>query len=248
MFKTNPHRQLLTALLLAAGLCCSLAVRAAQDATNAKDDDFFESDDTAAEISIADPLESVNRASFAFNNQLYRHLLKPVARGLRVLPVPVRTSLAHFFSNLNDPISAISALLAGEPRNAASEMGRFALNSTVGIFGLLDPATELGLVEDDEDLGQTMAKYGVGHGFYLVLPFMGSSSLRDMVGKTATNSLNPMFQNLEFGEVAGITLAATEVGLSLDKDTYEAFYDTALDPYIFFRSAWVQNREGKIRK
>ncbi len=244
MLKTRTHRQLLAVMLLA-GLCSSMTARAAQDA---QDEDFFVDQAEAAEVKIADPLESLNRVTFAFNDKVYRYALKPVARGLRILPVPVRTSFANFFSNLKDPMSAISALLQGEPRNAASELGRFVLNTTVGLLGFLDPATEVGLIEDDEDLGQTMASYGVGHGFYLVVPFYGSSSLRDLTGDIATSSLNPVLHNLETGEVVGITLASAEVNLSLDKDSYEGFYENSLDPYIFFRSAWVQNREGKIKK
>jgi phospholipid-binding lipoprotein MlaA len=242
-------RRVLALTLLVAGLCCTVVARAAQDGKAAKDEEFFDYDDKEAPaVTIADPLESFNRASFAFNDKLYRIVLKPVARGLRILPEPVRTSLSNFFSNLGAPISAISALLAGDPANAASELGRFLLNTTVGIFGFLDPATGVGLEKDEEDLGQTMASYGIGHGFYLVVPFYGSSSLRDFTGGLATSALNPVFRNLETGEVIGITAASTEVTISLDKDTYEAFYESALDPYLFFRSAWVQNREGKINQ
>ena len=245
MTAKQSHRQLLTVTLLAFSLCCSLMARAAD---TAKDDDFFEFDDKAADVSIADPLESVNRFTFAFNDKMYRYAMKPIARGLRVLPDPVLKSFANFFSNLKEPVSAISALLEGQPRNAASEIGRFVLNSTVGLFGFLDPATEVGLVEDDEDIGQAMATWGVGHGFYLVVPFYGSSSLRDITGDVATSALNPMFRNLETGEVIGITFTSAEVRLALDKDSYEGFYANSLDPYIFFRTAWLQNREGKIRK
>jgi phospholipid-binding lipoprotein MlaA len=106
----------------------------------------------------------------------------------------------------------------------------------------------LGLVQDEEDLGQTLAHYGVGHGFYLVLPFYGSSSLRDTIGTVATTAINPVYDSLETGEIIAINLTAAEVALALDQDTYEAFYDSALDPYIFFRSAWVQNRAGKVEQ
>ena len=242
-------RQLLALTLLVAGLCGTVVARASQDGKDAKDEEFFDYDEKEAPaVTIADPLESFNRASFAFNDGLYRIVLKPVARGLRILPEPVRTCFSNFFSNLNAPISAISALLSGEPVNAASELGRFLLNTTVGLFGFLDPATEVGLVKDDEDLGQTMASYGIGHGFYLVVPFYGSSSLRDFTGSLATNALNPVFDHLHTGEVIAVTAASTEVTISLDKDTYEAFYASAIDPYLFFRSAWVQNREGKINQ
>jgi len=224
-----------------------LAALSALPAQSQEDEEFFEFDEEAsAAPAIADPLESLNRASFAVNDKLYRGVLKPIARGLRVLPVPVRNGMANFFTNLLAPVSAACALLQGEPRNAAIEASRFVLNTTAGLGGLLDPATHLGLLQDEEDVGQTLARYGVGHGFYLVVPLYGPTSLRDMAGSITNNRVNPFYQNLVTGEIIGINLAAAEVDLSLDQDTYEAFYESALDPYVFFRSAWVQNRQGKI--
>jgi phospholipid-binding lipoprotein MlaA len=210
------------------------------------DEDFFVFDEEELPSAIADPLEGLNRATFAFNDKLYRGVLKPIARGLRVLPVPVRQSGRNFFANLGAPVSAASALLQADPKNAVTELGRFLLNSTVGIAGLFDIASDVGLLQDEEDLGQTLARYGVGHGFYLVVPFYGSSSLRDVIGTTATSALNPVYDNLATGEIIALNLIEAEILLSLDQDTYEALYDGALDPYIFFRSAWEQNRAGKV--
>jgi phospholipid-binding lipoprotein MlaA len=213
------------------------------------DEEFFEFDDNESPApTIADPLESLNRASFSLNDKLYRGVLKPVARGLRVIPTPVRTGVNNFFTNLGAPVSAVSALLQGEVKNAGTELGRFVLNTTIGVAGLLDPATDMGLIQDEEDFGQTLASYGVGHGLYLVIPFFGATSARDFVGNVATNGLNPFYDNREIGELMGINLASAEVALSLDNDTYEAFYDSALDPYVFFRSAWVQKRQGKVEQ
>ncbi len=220
----------------------------AQDAAVSEDEEFFEFDEegSAPTATINDPLEGLNRVTFSFNDKLYRGFLKPVARGLRVLPEPVRVGGSNFFDNLGAPVSSISALLQGDVRNCATELGRFVLNTTAGIAGLFDVATRVGLAQDEEDLGQTLARYGVGHGFYLVLPFYGSSSLRDTIGTAGTTAINPVYQNLEPGEVLGITFAEAEFALSLDKDTYEGLYDNALDPYAFFRSAWLQNRAGKV--
>lgn len=213
------------------------------------DDDFFVFDEDEEDTSsIADPLERFNRASFALNDKLYRGLLKPVARGLRILPVPVRNAFDNFFDNLRAPASAISALLQGDPRNAGTELGRFLINSTAGLAGFLDPATDVGLIQDEEDLGQTFARWGVGHGFYLVVPLVGPTSLRDLTGTISTNAINPLYGNLVTGEIIGVNVAAAEVSLSLDQDTYEALYDSALDPYLFFRSAWTQNRAGRIAR
>lgn len=240
-------------LSLALFLACFSVSALAQDAGPAaavpEEEEFFEFDEGESQVPpIADPLEGFNRASFSFNDKLYRGVLKPIARGLRILPEPVRVSMGNFFNNLGAPISAGSALLQGDVKNFATEGGRFLLNSTIGVVGLFDPATDMGLAEDQEDLGQTLGRYGVGHGFYLVVPFFGSTSVRDLVGSTATAGLNPIFEELEPGEIAAVNLAQAEVALSLDKDTYEAFYQSALDPYVFFRSAWTQNRAGAVDK
>ena len=231
--------------LLLAGLILLSPIVQAQD-----DDDFFIFDDEEETTSpeISDPLEGFNRAMFRMNDVLYRGLLKPVARGLRILPVPVRNGARNFFSNLGTPISAGSALLQGDLPNTASEAGRFVINSTLGILGIFDPATNMGLEQDDEDLGQTLARYGIGHGFYLVMPFAGSSSLRDFIGNIATNRLNPVYEELDGGQLVALNIIRGEIALSLDQDTYEGFYESALDPYVFFRSAWLQNRAGKVAR
>lgn len=236
----------LRAALAALLLGCSLPALAQED----DDEDFFifDEDEDLDAPEVSDPLEGFNRAMFSFNNKAYRYVLKPVARGLRVLPVPVRTAASNVFSNLGTPISAFSALLQGDLRNTGTELGRFGINTTIGILGLFDPATDMGLKQDDEDLGQTLARWGVGSGPYLVLPFLGSSTLRDGIGNLATNAANPLFNNWATGEIVGYRFAEAEVMLSLDQDTYEALYDSALDPYVFFRSAWLQNRAGAIAR
>lgn len=213
------------------------------------DDDFFffeEEEDAAPEI--ADPLESLNRATFAFNDKLYRHFLKPVARGLRKIPEPVRVSGANFFDNLGTPMSAFNALLQLDLPNAGTETARFLINTTIGLLGLFDPATDMGIEQDNEDLGQTMGKHGIGHGFYVVIPFLGASSLRDGLGSLGDTLINPVYDELSTLEVGAVRLTEAEIDVSLDQDTYEAFYDSALDPYIFFRSAYVQNRAGKVEE
>lgn len=248
MYMTQRFHQLVVGAVVSASLLSAMPVLAQDAAAPAEaEEEFFEFDEGESDApAISDPLEGMNRVFFGFNDKFYRYAAKPVARGLRVLPVPVRQSLANFFTNLGAPVSAASALLQGDFRNAGTELGRFVLNTTAGVAGFLDPATDVGLVQDEEDFGQTLARYGIGHGPYLVVPFYGATSVRDVVGSVATSGLNPLYQELQPGEIAGIKLAEAEVALSLDADTYEAFYDTAIDPYTFFRSAWVQNREGKI--
>lgn len=236
--------------LLAACMFTTVAAcaRAADELPPEDEDDFFvfEEEGEESTATINDPLEGLNRATFAFNDKLYRGVLKPIARGLRVLPDPVLVSGTNFFDNLGAPVSSISALLQGDIKNSATELGRFLLNTTAGIVGLFDVATEVGLMQDEEDLGQTLGRYGFGHGFYLVLPFYGSSSLRDVIGSVGTSAINPVYENLETGEVIAINFTSAEFTLAVDRDTYEALYDQALDPYAFIRSAWAQNRAGKV--
>jgi phospholipid-binding lipoprotein MlaA len=232
-------------LLLALLVSCACPAALAQSDDD-EDDFFIFGEEETAPPSVADPLEGFNRLMFKVNDKLYRVVLKPVARGLRVLPEPVRVGANNFFSNLGTPVSAFSALLQGDLRNAGSESGRFLLNSTAGLLGILDPATDIGLVKDEEDLGQTLARWGVGPGVYLVLPFISSTSLRDLPSQIAGNAINPLYQNLNDEETIGINLLSGEVALSLDKDSYEAFYDSALDPYVFFRSIWAQNRAARV--
>lgn len=213
-------------------------------------DDFFvfDEEESAPVQSIADPLENFNRAMFRVNDSLYRRILKPVAVAYRKVPRPMRVSVANFLDNLGTPVSAINALLQFDLPNAGTELGRFAVNSTMGILGLFDPASDLGLVPDTEDLGQTLGRYGMGHGIYLVIPGRGPSSLRDAIGGTGNAAMDPFFSSLENGERIAVLLLDAETALSLDQDTYEALYDRALDPYVFFRSAYIQNRNGEVAK
>ncbi|MGP1609570.1 MAG: MlaA family lipoprotein [Burkholderiales bacterium] len=220
-----------------------------EEAALDEDEEFFvfDEEDSEPAETISDPLEGLNRVTFAFNDKLYRGVLKPIARGLRIVPEPLRIAGNNFFTNLGAPVSSFSALLQGDLRNCATELGRFVLNSTAGLAGFLDVATDVGLMQDEEDLGQTLARYGVGHGFYFVVPFLGPSSLRDAIGTGATGAINPVYDNLESGEILAYNLVSAELVLSVDRDTYESLYDQALDPYAFFRSAWVQNRAGRVR-
>ncbi|MEK7787875.1 MAG: VacJ family lipoprotein, partial [Chloroflexota bacterium] len=126
--------------------------------------------------SSRDPLEGFNRAMYTFNDKFDRYLLKPVAKGYRAItPKPVSKSISNFFRNLHDPGIMLNNLLQGKPGQAASDLGRFLVNSTVGIAGLFDVATKWGLQKHNEDFGQTLAVWGVGDGPYLVLPFFGPS-------------------------------------------------------------------------
>lgn len=200
-------------------------------------------------VTLADPLEPVNRGFFWVNDKLYSYLFKPVARAFRVVPEPVRTSLGNFFSNLGTPVRFANSLLQLKFADAGSELGRFMINSTLGIGGLFDPAKDWGdLQRKEEDLGQTFGHYGVGQGFYLVLPVLGPTTLRDGVGRVGDTFLEPLPYMIDDTEVLIGRLVEQENRLSLDKETYEGIKEQELDPYLFIRNAYAQRRAAQVRR
>lgn len=197
---------------------------------------------------VADPLEPFNRAVFAFNDRFYFWLLRPVAKGYAfVVPEGVRVSVGNFFSNLATPIRFTNSLLQGKLKGAGVELLRFVVNSTIGIGGLFDPARDnLALRKSDEDLGQTLGRFGLGHGFYLVLPVLGPSSARDTVGLAGDSFLDPT-SYLEPGEAVAATKGSRTVNrTSLSLGEYEDLTKSAVDPYLSVRDAYVQHRKKKV--
>ncbi len=195
-----------------------------------------------------DPIEGFNRAMYAFNDKFDRYLLKPVAKGYHaVVPTPVRKSVSNFFSNLHDPGIMLNNLLQAKPKQAASDLGRFVVNSTVGILGLFDVATKWGMEKHNEDFGQTLAKWGVGDGPYLVLPFLGPSSLRDGGGLVVDWQTYPpsAMEDRSTGdklivvEVIDRRAQLLDAGDILDQAAGQ-------DPYIFVREAYRQRRRSLI--
>lgn len=218
-------------------------------------DDFdadFAGECNVSEILINDPLEPFNRGVFWVNDKLYFYLLKPVAKGYRlVLPRQARISVNNVFVNASTPVRAANNLLQFKFHNFATELYRLIINSTIGLGGLFDPAAALTGVEkvDDEDFGQTLGSYGAGHGFYLVLPIIGPSSLRDATGRVVDSFAEPIrHADLRDLEYFGVKLFQAVNSLSLDRDTYEGIVRDSLDPYLFVRAAYAQRRVAQIGK
>ncbi|HHC72312.1 MAG TPA: VacJ family lipoprotein [Thiotrichales bacterium] len=222
----------------------------AQTGDEGEEIDFTRLEDDFADLEIADPLEPLNRGIFWFNDRLYRYAIKPAARVWRWVPEPARVSVDNFFSNLGAPARMVSALLQGKVVTAADEFGRFLINSSFGVLGLFDPAWEYGrLEESDEDLGQVLGFYGIGHGFYLVLPVVGPSSLRDLADPLGDFHLDLTWRLWPgTGEAIVATSVITVNQASLDRDTYEAILENSLDPYLFVRDAWVQSRAAMVEQ
>lgn len=257
------HRLLFSGLcLLALSACGTMPDRPVADAasvdtahptaTNAKDAGT-NGGATAEQDDAHDPLEGFNRAMYTFNDKLDIYVLKPVAKGYRaVAPSPVRHSVANFFSNLHDPVVMLNNLLQGKPGQAASDLGRFMFNSTVGIFGLFDVSSKMGLPKHDEDFGQTLAVWGVGDGPYLVLPFFGPSNMRDAPAlvvdwETYPLTYHPRTHRKDSGTRDKLWLLEIIDKRSQLLEASDILEQAAgRDPYIFVREAYRQRRRYLI--
>ena len=194
-----------------------------------------------------DPLEPMNRAIYSFNDGVDQAIIKPVAEGYRaVLPEFARTGISNFFSNINDVLIALNNLLQGKIVNAISDVGRVVVNTTVGILGFMDPATNLGLEKHNEDLGQTLGYWGIGDGAYLMLPILGPSNVRDAVGRIGDYRLDPLtyVESMRARNVLWVTRAISQRADLLD--TSKILDAAALDPYEFLRDAYLQRRRNLV--
>lgn len=200
-----------------------------------------------------DPLEGFNRRLFAAHQAADRKFLRPVAMGYRhVVPKPVRSGLRHFFSNLGEPIVFLNDLLQFKPGRAARTFARFAINSTIGMGGLIDVAKtpEFKLPHHDNGFGNTLAYYGVGPGPYLFLPFVGPTTLRDFIGGQGDGFVLPLsvgtpFDRWEY-QVPKAVITGLDQRAESDADL-KALLDGAVDPYATLRSVYLQNRAGEIQ-
>jgi phospholipid-binding lipoprotein MlaA len=194
-----------------------------------------------------DPLERVNRATFALNEVLDRAVAKPAARGYRrITPDALERGISNFFSNAAYPTVLVNNLLQGKFVDALTDTGRLLLNTTVGLGGLLDPASDTGLARNDEDFGQTLGRWGLRPGAYLMVPLLGPYTVRDGFGALVDEFSEPR-QYLEddstrWGLWAGKQL--DKRARLLDADTV---LDRAGDKYALVRSAYLQRREYLVR-
>lgn len=198
---------------------------------------------------VADPLEPVNRLFFEFNDKLYYWVLKPTATVYsKVLANDIRKCIRNFFNNLLAPVRVVNNLLQGKFKGSGIELTRFAVNTTLGVVGLGDAAKDFSLVPAEEDLGQTLGVYGLGEGVYICWPFLGPSNVRDTLGKVGDSFLDPLSYVAGNWAVAGGMHGVKYMNsVSLSLGDYELFTDTALDPYIAVRNAYIQYRRGVIK-
>jgi phospholipid-binding lipoprotein MlaA len=195
-----------------------------------------------------DPYERFNRSMYRFNDALDRGVARPVARGyVKVTPAPVRTGVSNFFRNLASPTVIVNQLLQLKPKAFFTDTARLVINSTIGIGGLFDPASQMGLTAGDEDFGQTLGRWGVNSGPYIVLPVFGPATARDTVGLVADQFTDPKYYLVkDVWTSVGLTLGAlVDVRASL-LGTDEVL-TSSFDPYVFMRNAYLQRREFQVK-
>jgi phospholipid-binding lipoprotein MlaA len=194
-----------------------------------------------------DPLEPMNRGIYRFNDTVDRAVIKPVAKGYNsVMPSAGKSMVSNFFSNLDDIMVTVNDLLQFKLVQGYSDAMRFLVNSTVGVFGLIDVASTGGLKKHDEDFGQTLGKWGVGSGPYIVIPIIGPSSVRDGIGFYADLYLDPMYyiDDMSTRNLAYATQKFTRRAELLDKE--QVMDEALIDRYQFIRDIYLLQRKNLV--
>ena len=213
---------------------------------------------TPAANSTEECFEKTSRAIFKFNMVIDDIILEPLAKGYNKLPNPVKKGTSNFTSNIATLLSIPNNLLQGDINQLGHSLGSFAINTTVGIFGFLDPAEKIGLKAHKEDVGQTLGTYGIGPGCYFVLPILGPTTVRDSIGMIADTFVDPFAQvTLKEREIFSssgnpfdfYSVKATHaLDFRADNITnFESLEKNSLDFYSSFKSVYLQDRENKIK-
>ena len=202
---------------------------------------------TGEERDPRDPFEPFNRGVYRFNDEFDQWIAKPVATGYKkVVHQEIRSRVGNFFSNIQDLMIGVNNFLQGKFEQGVNDWARFAFNSTFGLLGIHDVASDMGLEKHNEDFGQTFGRWGVGPGPYLILPFLSSSTVRDGVGTALDYTVSPT------SEIRPINLRNTLYGLYLVNtraellDASRILEEAALDRYVFQRDAYLQRRQSLV--
>jgi phospholipid-binding lipoprotein MlaA len=195
-----------------------------------------------------DPLEPFNRGMYSFNQSVDKAVIKPVAKGYdAVMPGPAKTGVRNFFANLNDVTVLANDVLQLKLQQTASDTIRLAFNSTFGLFGLIDIASEMGLPKHEEDFGQTLGRWGVGTGPYLVLPFLGPSDFRDTVGYVVDTEYTDVVRRYNDVSRRNPAIALRVVSRRADLlQAQQAIESAALDEYAFTRDFYLERRRSLV--
>lgn len=190
----------------------------------------------------ADPWEAINRPIFTFNDYADRYVLRPLAKGYqRVTPDPVEKGVTNVFNNLGEISNILNNLLQGKFRDSASDSGRFLVNSTVGIVGIFDIASRWGLERHNEDFGQTLGRWGVGAGPYLVVPLLGPRTVRDAAAGFAESYTDPVLEGIDHVPTRNQTMALRVIDIRAQLLGTDELMTG--DRYIFMRDAYLQRRQ-----
>jgi phospholipid-binding lipoprotein MlaA len=196
-------------------------------------------------VENSDPLEGLNRGVWDFNETVINSVARPVVDIYEtVTPVPIRNGIVNFFGNLNEIPNAANSLLQGKVKQAANDTGRFLINTTLGLGGLFDVASKVGLhVGDGEDFGQTLAVWGVGQGPYLMLPFLGPTTFRDAPADFIDSFLDPF----SYSDKLAVRVGVKAISVIAENGSYLDQLDVISgDKYLFIRDVYLQNREYVI--
>jgi phospholipid-binding lipoprotein MlaA len=211
--------------------------------------DDIKADDLNQGNSVYDPLEPMNRVFFEFNDKLYFWVLKPVKTGYSaVVAEDIRRCFGNFFDNIASPVSFVNNLLQGRLEDSGVVLSRFAINTTMGIFGFPDAASEVyHITPRPADFGQTLGVYGFGAGVYVVWPVIGPSNIRDSVGFVGDIYAHPVtYLDWDMAEQTGYYMGNKINAMSLRPDVYEDLKKMSLDPYVAARQAYAEHRQDQI--
>lgn len=215
-------------------------------ATDLLDDESYQDENV---FTVADPIEPVNRAFFVFNDKFYLWVVDPVATGYsKVLPEDIRGCIGNFFYNLSEPVRAVNCLLQGRFRDSWLTLSRFVLNSVFGVFGLADPAGhEFAIAPVYATFGETLAVWGIGDGFYIVVPFYGPSTVRDITGFVVDSAAETTYYPWRDDDINPLTIFSADYvnTTSLHLGDYQEMKSLSFDPYVAFRNGYFQVRNKK---
>ena len=193
-----------------------------------------------------DPWESANRTMYIVNDAVDRVTTKPLAKGYnKILPTPVRQGVTNVTRNLMTPRSSLNNFLQGKPRDGVGELFRFIINSTIGVGGIFDIATQSGLEEHSEDFGQTAAVWGIPQGPFVILPFLGPRTLKDTVLLPLDIASDPLYHYNDRSIRTPFTVVRI-INLRAQLLSFDEFLAESPDPYVTLRESWLQNREFEI--
>lgn len=221
----------------------------------ADEDDFFNEDlDAETTVRIADPFEKVNRGIFAFNDFVFLKVFKPVSKTYQnIMPDVAEKGIGNFFDNIKYPVRLSGNLLQLKFGQAAKETGSFLVDTTAGIGGLVDVSGTIPDLEtSNEDIGQALGSWGIGNGFYFVMPFLGPTTLRDFIGGRADSFVDPLDKPWSPIESWEIRTGASVLEIVNESPNlvslYERIKDSAIDPYEAFKDGYIQVRTQQIEE